>query len=192
MSDGEKYDRSWDRYLPESYEERRNMFLNENAQRIIVHDRLTDGYMDASYDILTQKKDENDKKQSSKRCVEDKEKINEEKKNSKRQKTSETEHPKCPVCKNNFHMRMYSKKSPVMSMDCEHTICSECVAVTIHDHEMKLGRNVTITLCPVEKCEAQLSFRKDKPNFNWSLIEYWKTVNTFNDAKKAASFKSEV
>ena len=56
MSDGEKYDSSWDRYLPESYEERRNMFLNENAQRIIVHDRLTDGYMDASDDIFTQKK----------------------------------------------------------------------------------------------------------------------------------------
>ena len=74
MSDGEKYDSSWDRYLPESYEERRNMFLNENAQRIIVHDRLTDGYMDASDDIFTQKKDENEKKKSSKRCVEHKEK----------------------------------------------------------------------------------------------------------------------
>ena len=56
MSDGEKYDSSLDRYLPESYEERRNMFLNENTQRIIVHDRLTDGYIDASDDILTQKK----------------------------------------------------------------------------------------------------------------------------------------
>ena len=53
-------------------------------------------------------------------------------------------------------MRVYSKKSPVMSMDCAHTICSEFVAVTIHDHEMELGRNVTITSCPVDKCEAQL------------------------------------
>ena len=58
MSDDDKYDSSWDRYLTESYEERRNMFLNENAQIIIVHDRLTDGYMDASDDILTQKEDD--------------------------------------------------------------------------------------------------------------------------------------
>ena len=88
-------------------------------------------------------------------------------------------------------MRVYSKKSPVMSMDCAHTICSECVAVTIHDHEMELERNVTITLCPVEKCEAQLSFRKDKPNFNLSLIEYCKTLNAFNDAKKQLLLKTK-
>ena len=29
MSDDDEYDSYWDRYLPESYEERRNMFLNE-------------------------------------------------------------------------------------------------------------------------------------------------------------------
>ena len=33
MNKDDDNDIYWDRYLPESYEERRNMFLNENAQR---------------------------------------------------------------------------------------------------------------------------------------------------------------
>ena len=86
MSDDDEYDSYWDRYLPESYEERRNMFLNENAQRIIVYARLTDGYVDANDDILTQKEDDSDKKPSSKLCVENNETINDEKKVCKKQK----------------------------------------------------------------------------------------------------------
>ena len=104
MSDDDKYDSYWFRYLPESYEERRNMFLNENAQRIIVHDRLTDGYNEI---------------------------INDEKKVCKKQKSSEIEHHKCPGCKKMFHMKVYSKKSAVMSIDCSHTICSECTVSLI-------------------------------------------------------------
>ena len=79
-----------------------------------------------------------------------------------------------------------------MSIACAHTICSECVAMNIHFHEMEEGREVMITTCPMEECEAPLAFRKNKPNFNLSLIEYWKNVNAFSDAKKSASFKSEV
>ena len=96
------------------------------------------------------------------------------------------QNPKCPACNKMFYMKVDSKRSPVMSMDCSHTICSECVAVYIHFHEMEVGRDVKITSCPVNKCDTQLSFSKDKPNFNLSLIEYWKKLKEIVGGKKAA------
>jgi len=93
--------------------------------------------------------------------------------------------PKCPACNKMFHMKVDSKRSPVMSMDCSHTICSECVAVNIHFHEMEVGRDVKVTSCPVDKCDAQLSFSKDKLNFNLSLIEYWEKLGEIVGGKKA-------
>jgi len=101
------------------------------------------------------------------------------------------QNPKCPACYKMFHMKVDSERSPVMSMNCSHTICSECVACYIHFYELEVGRDVMITSCPVDKCDAKLSFRKDKPNYNLALIEYWEKLGEIVGGKKAASLKSD-
>ena len=183
----------WDIYLPESYEERRNMFLNENAQRYVVNDRLP------VYDeeVLTKETHKSQEtvhviksvKRSFDSCCDEKGDTIVECRKKRREIM--IQNPKCPSCNKKFHMKVDSKRSPVMSMDCSHTICSECVATYIHFHELEVGRDVMITSCPVDKYDAQLSFRKDKQNFNLSLIEYWEKLGEIVCGKKAASLKSD-
>ena len=85
--------------------------------------------------------------------------------------------PKCKCCNSAFDMTDYSKKSPVMSMTCFHTICHGCIINSIDLQRIKLRRkNVNTTPCPMDDCKAPKAFRNDCVNWNLALMNFFQNV----------------
>ena len=81
--------------------------------------------------------------------------------------------PKCPACHNRFDMAISMSNSPVMSMNCCHTICSNCVILHTKYNAMKLKRKVTVCSCPIDGCQAKRSFGINNKNWNFALITFY-------------------
>ena len=87
--------------------------------------------------------------------------------------------PPCPSCEKPFVMEIQNMRSPVMSMNCEHTICFSCVQHFVEKNKTRQKRNyITVCNCPIESCGAKRSFNCNTCNFNAVLIEFYHKNNS--------------
>ena len=85
--------------------------------------------------------------------------------------------PTCPSCKDPFIMDYDHIKSPIMSMNCEHTICCECVQHYVEKNKKKQNKNnINVCSCPIETCGAKRSFNRQSCNFNEQLISFYELI----------------
>ena len=78
----------------------------------------------------------------------------------------------CQICQNCFDLE---DKKPVLSKECQHCICHECLLrMQLSQSE---GARIKIWLtCPF--CKVQKAFRPDSVTFNITLIEWIKRSNS--------------
>lgn len=89
----------------------------------------------------------------------------------------ETVPPTCPSCDNLFVMDFGNSKSPVMSMNCEHTICYSCVQHHVEKNQKKLNRStINVCSCPIKSCGAKRSFNAQSCNYNAELILFYELI----------------
>ena len=94
-----------------------------------------------------------------------------ESKISKKRKFATNSKPKCPACNENFEMYHFARKTPMMSMACNHTICKECVDLYIEKNRINLNRkNISVCDCPILDCQEKTAFRKNAQNVNLEFI----------------------
>ena len=91
--------------------------------------------------------------------------------------THETVPPTCPSCDNLFVMDFGNSKSPVMSMNCEHTICYSCVQHYVEKNQKRLSRStINVCSCPIKSCGAKRSFNAQSCNYNAELISFYELI----------------
>ena len=90
--------------------------------------------------------------------------------------------PTCQSCDNWFIMDFGKLKSPVMSMNCQHTICYSCVQHYVQKNQKKLNRsNINVCSCPIKSCGAKRSFNTQSCNFNEELILFYESMERENN-----------
>ena len=86
--------------------------------------------------------------------------------------------PICPSCKAPFVMDYDNIRSPVMSMNCEHTICYNCVQHFVEKNRKKQKRNnIGVCSCPIDTCGAKRSFNEKSCNYNEQLILFYELTS---------------
>ena len=86
--------------------------------------------------------------------------------------------PTCPKCDHEFDIEPFHKYTPIMSMSCCHTICYNCVQLSVEINRKKLRRPlIKSTNCPIENCLSQHAYRYESENWNMSLMNYVQNIN---------------
>ena len=75
--------------------------------------------------------------------------------------------PLCPCCNAEYDMENFSNSAPIMLLACFHTICKDCVFLSIKKNRIKMKRpNMHCAPCPIGDCLAPNAFRSATMNWN--------------------------